>query len=89
MTSIEKQQLLDNPPICPNCGIQTWWNFDMMGPGIWHLHCSNCHISIHGNYVDEIVKQFSLHHKPNTYVSMRGRKINIIIENGIEIKEEH
>lgn len=87
MTSIEKQQLLDNPPICPNCGIQTWWNFDMMGPGIWHLHCSNCHIGIHGYYVDEIVKQFNLHHKPYTYIEMRNRKINFMIVNGIEIKE--
>ena len=36
MTTAEKQ-LLDNPPICPNCGTQTWWNFDMMGPGVWHF----------------------------------------------------
>ena len=90
-----KKQLLDNPPICPNCGTQTWWNFDMIGPGVWHLHCSNCHIEIHGNYIDEIVKQFNLHHKPNTYVFIRNKKINtmiengnIIIENGIEIKED-
>ena len=89
MTAVEKQQLLDNPPICPNCNTKTWWNFDMSEPNIWHLHCSNCQIGVHGNYVDEIVKQFNLHHKPRTCIFMRGRKINIIIENGIEIKEEH
>ena len=89
MTEAEKQ-LLDNPPICPNCGTKTWWNFDMMGPGVWHLHCSNCHIGIHGYYVDEIVKQFNLHHKPHTYISMQpSGKINTMIVNGIEIKEEH
>lgn len=89
MTAAEEKQLLDNPPICPNCGTQTWWNFDMMGPGVWHLHCSNCHIGIHGYYVDEIVKQFNLHHKPNTYITMRNRKINFMMVNGIEIKEEY
>ena len=88
MTAVEKQ-LLDNPPICPNCDTQTWWNFDMMGPGIWHLHCSNCHIEIHGNYVDEITKQFNLHHKPYTCIFMRYKKIDMIIENGAKIKEEH
>lgn len=89
MIPAEKQQLLDNPPICPNCNTQTWWNFDMSGPGIWHLHCSNCQISIHGNYIDEIVKQFNLHHEPLTYISIRGKEIKIIMENGVEIKEEH
>lgn len=88
MTAVEKQ-LLDNPPICPNCNTKTWWNFDMSGPGIWHLHCSNCQIEVHGYYVDEIVKQFNLHHKPHTYISMRDRKIKVMIENGTEIKEEH
>lgn len=89
MTAAEEKQLLDNPPICPNCGTQTWWNFDMMGPGVWHLHCSNCNIGIHGCYVDDIVKQFNLHHKPNTYITMRNRKINFMMVNGIEITEEH
>ena len=88
MTEAEKQYL-ENPPICPNCSTKTWWNFDMSGPGVWHLHCSNCHIGIHGYYVDEIVKQFNLHHKPDTYIEMRNGKINFIIENGIEVKEEH
>lgn len=88
MTVVEKQ-LLDNPPICPNCNTKTWWNFDMSGPGIWHLHCSNCQIGVHGYYVDEIVKQFNLHHKPHTCIFMCGRKINFMIENGTEIKEEH
>ena len=81
MTEAEKQ-LLDNPPICPNCGTKTWWNFDMMGPGVWHLHCSNCHIGIHGYYINEIVKQFNLHHKPDTYIFIRNGKINTMIENG-------
>ena len=86
--TLEEKQLLDNPPICLNCNHQTWWNFDMMGPGVWHLHCSNCNISIHGYYVDEIVKQFYLHHKPNTYLSMRGKKIKYISENDKFIEGE-
>lgn len=79
MTNKDKN-LLNNPPICPNCNIKTWWNFDMMGPGVWHLHCSNCRILISGYKLNEIVETFYLHHKPLTYIIIRNNNIEIIHE---------
>ena len=61
--------------VCPNCHNKIIWNFDMIGPGVLHLHCYECNIQIHGYYPDEIIKLFNLYHKPNTCFIIRNKEI--------------
>ena len=57
----------------------------MMGPGIWHLHCSDCRIEIHGYHTQNIIKHFNLHHTPNTYLVIKDNRVHGIID-GEEIE---
>lgn len=77
----EEKLLLSNPPICPNCNQQTWWNFDMTGPGVLHLHCNNCKILISGYHLNQINKVFKFHHKPHSFILVKS-------DNNIKIFEE-
>ena len=77
-----------NKIICPSCGGECYYNLDMYGRTVWHLHCDNCHITINVNDRKKGVELLQTYHQPHTYLDYYSNKVQLlIVDNKIIIDE--
>lgn len=49
---------MDNLPVCPICGSQTFGTYDEWGKTIFHIHCPQCRINVGGPFSFKTVQEF-------------------------------
>ena len=67
--------------ICPSCGGECYYNLDMYGRTVWHLHCDNCHITINVNNRKKGVELLQTYHQPHTYLDYYNNRIEFLVIN--------
>ena len=81
--------IMQNKIICPSCGGECYYNLDMYGRTVWHLHCDNCRITINVNNREKGIELLQAYHQPHTYLDYYENMIQcLIIDNKIIIDKE-